>query len=227
MKITDDMLSEHAAEARDLWLADCFPEEIPEHRFSRKFNRQMRRLIREQKHSAKFNRSMRILQRTIAVLLVAVTISFGCMMSVEAYRVKFIDMVVRVFNGLTDYRFHSAKAPENAEAVFVPPVLSYLPDAMDKMEEYSSVNGYTVTYESDNGEFLDLTCTFFKDNTDAHKIVDSENAETAEFTLQGEPVTVTQKNGTTTFLWMSNNVVYHLYSNLSVEECRKIAVNMQ
>lgn len=227
MKITDDMLSEHAAEARDLWLAACLPEKIPEHRFSRKFNRQMRRLIREQKHSAKFNQSMRILQRTIAVLLVVITVSFGCMMSVEAYRVKFIDMVVRIFNDLTDYRFHSAEASENAEMVFVPPVLSYLPDAMDKVEEHSSANGYTVTYESDSGNFLDLTCTFFKDNTDTHKMLDSENAEVTELTLHGEPVAVTQKNGTTTFLWTSNNVVYHLYSNLSVKECCKIAVNMR
>lgn len=227
MKITDNMLSEHAAEARDLWLAACVPEKIPEHRFSRKFNRQMRRLIREQKHSAKFNRSIRILQRTIAVLLVVITVSFGCIMSVEAYRVKFIDMVVRVFNDLTDYRFRSFESSENSETMFVPPALSYLPNTMHKIEEHNSVNGYTVTYESDDGNFLDLTCTLFADNTDTHKIVDSENAEVTELTLHGEPVTVIEKNGMTTFLWTNNNVLYHLYSNLSVDECYEIAVNMQ
>lgn len=44
MKITDDMLSAQAAEARELWLQACTPDALPEHRFSRKFRREMRRL---------------------------------------------------------------------------------------------------------------------------------------------------------------------------------------
>ena len=49
MKITDDMLSAQAAEARELWLQACTPDALPEHRFSRKFRREMRRLVRAQK----------------------------------------------------------------------------------------------------------------------------------------------------------------------------------
>ena len=48
MKITDDMLSAQAAEARELWLQACTPDALPEHRFSRKFRREMRRLVRAQ-----------------------------------------------------------------------------------------------------------------------------------------------------------------------------------
>jgi len=69
MKITDDMLSAQAAEARELWLQACTPDALPEHRFSRKFRREMRRLVRAQKHSAAFNRSLRLARRTAAVLL--------------------------------------------------------------------------------------------------------------------------------------------------------------
>ncbi|WP_256372571.1 hypothetical protein [Butyricicoccus sp. OF10-2] len=32
MKITDDMLSAQAAEARELWLQACTPDALPEHR---------------------------------------------------------------------------------------------------------------------------------------------------------------------------------------------------
>ena len=70
MKITDDMLSAQAAEARELWLQACTPDALPEHRFSRKFRREMRRLVRAQKHSAAFNRSLRLARRTAAVLMV-------------------------------------------------------------------------------------------------------------------------------------------------------------
>ena len=53
----------------------------------------------------RFNRSLRLARRTAAVLLLSAAVSFGCAMSVEAYRVSLINTVVRVFNDLTDYRF--------------------------------------------------------------------------------------------------------------------------
>lgn len=159
MKITDKMLSAQAAEARELWLDACTPDAVPEHRFSRKFRREMRRLVRAQKHSAAFNRNLRLVRRTAAVLLLSAVVSFGCAMSVEAYRVSFINTVVRVFNDLTDYRFSSALPSETSDKTFTPPVLSGLPEAMRKTDERSTPNGYTVTYESDTGDFLDLTCT--------------------------------------------------------------------
>ena len=37
MKITDDMLSAQAAEARELWLLACTQDALHEHRFSREF----------------------------------------------------------------------------------------------------------------------------------------------------------------------------------------------
>lgn len=226
MKITDEMLSAQAAEARELWLQACTPDAVPEHRFSLKFRREMRRLVRAQKHSAAFNRNIRLVRRTAAVLLLSAVVSFGCAMSVEAYRVSFINTVVRVFNDLTDYRFSSALPSESGNRTFTPPVLSGLPDAMHKTDERSTPNGYAVTYESDT-DFLDLTCTRITDTSEAHKLVDTENASVTEFTLHSNPVTMIEKNGTVTLLWTYDDIVYHLYSSLSADTCRKIAENMQ
>lgn len=192
MKITDDMLSAQAAEARELWLQACTPDALPEHRFSRKFRREMRRLVRAQKHSAAFNRSLRLARRTAAVLLLSAAVSFGCAMSVEAYRVSLINTVVRVFNDLTDYRFSSALPSETDSKAFTPPVLSGLPDTMHKTDERSTPIGYTVTYESTT-DFLDLTCTRITDTSEAHKLVDTENASVTEFALHGSPVTMIEK----------------------------------
>ena len=186
----------------------------------------MRRLIRTQKHSAVFHRNIRLVRRTAAVLLLSAAVSFGCAISVEAYRVSFINTVVRVFNDLTDYRFSSALPSETSDKTFTPPVLSGLPDAMRKTDERSTPNGYTVTYESDT-DFLDLTCTQITDTSEAHKLVDTENASVTEFTLHGSPVTMIEKNGTVTLLWTQDDIVYHLYSSLSADICRKIAENLQ
>lgn len=79
--------------------------------------REMRRLVRAQKHSAAFNQSLRLARRTAAVLLLSAAVSFGCAMSVEAYRVSLINTVVRVFNDLTDYRFSSAAVRNQQQGV--------------------------------------------------------------------------------------------------------------
>lgn len=48
MKITDEMLFKSASEAEDFWL-HTLPDAkvIPEHKFSPKFERKMKKLIRE------------------------------------------------------------------------------------------------------------------------------------------------------------------------------------
>lgn len=153
MKITDDMLYHHAEAAREKWLSETLPPQIPEHKFSGKFDRKMRKLIREQRHSAQFNRHIKLLQRIVAIFLLVCTVSFGGVMTVDAYREKIIETVVRVFNELTDYRFSkSADMPESIAYAF-PPTLSYIPDGMSKAEENAGEQLYTVTYEGEDGNF--------------------------------------------------------------------------
>lgn len=71
MQITDDMLYQHAPEVRDLWLSTLPSDaDIPEHKFSRRFERKMKRLIREQRRSPQVNRVIRGLRRVAAIILV-------------------------------------------------------------------------------------------------------------------------------------------------------------
>ena len=50
MKITDSDLYQSVPKAEDLWLSRLpSDEKIPEHTFSRRFERKMKRLIREQR----------------------------------------------------------------------------------------------------------------------------------------------------------------------------------
>jgi len=36
-----------------------------------------------------------------------------------------------------------------------------------------------------------------------------------------------EKNGTVTLLWTHDDIVYHLYSSLSADTCRKLIENLQ
>ena len=110
MKITDEMLYASASKARDLWLSSAFPNDIPEHQFSHRFNRIMKRLMKEQRRPPRLNHVIHMMRRTAAILLVVTAVSFSCLMTVDAYRERFIEIVTHVFHELTDYRF-SAEIP--------------------------------------------------------------------------------------------------------------------
>lgn len=227
MKITDDMLYHHAEAAREKWLSEALPPQIPEHEFSGKFDRKMRKLIREQRHSAQFNRHIKLLQRIAAVFLLICTVSFGCVMAVDAYRAKIIETVVRVFNELTDYRFSKSDGDSGGIAYAFPPTFAYIPDGMSKAEENAGEQLYTVTYEGEDDSFFDLSCTIFTDETQTEKILDTEDVQSTEFNLHGEATTLLTKNGATTIFWTHDDVLYHLYGTVSADELRKVAENIE
>ena len=71
MKITDEMLFKYAAEARNIWLNTLPPQdEIPVICYSKSFEHNMRKLIREQRRTPNMNRIIRYVKQTIVAVLV-------------------------------------------------------------------------------------------------------------------------------------------------------------
>lgn len=83
MKITDEMLYQHAAEARDIWL-DTLPkdEELPDHQFSDAFMASLE-TMKNQEQGQRKKRKRSPLQRVAAVFL-AVLIGSGTWLGVDA-----------------------------------------------------------------------------------------------------------------------------------------------
>lgn len=223
MKITDEMLYASASEARDLWLSSAFPDDIPEHQFSHRFNRKMKRLINEQRRSPRLNHVIHMVRRTAAILLVVATVSFSCMMTVEAYREKFIEIVTHVFHELTDYRFSAELPGSQIETELGMISLGFIPNGMDRADEYGDESFYSVSYETEDGMYFDLTCSLITENQDAHKIVDTENAVTQEYSINGEEATIISKDENNTILWTHRNILFQLYGNLPLDIEKQIA----
>ena len=95
MKVTNEMLFEHAAEARDIWLSTLpTDEDIPEIPTSKVFEKKMQKLIKEQRRTPKTNKILRYMKQTVAAILAVAILSFSGLMTVEAYREKVIEIVV-------------------------------------------------------------------------------------------------------------------------------------
>lgn len=224
MKITDDYLYQHAAEARDIWLSTLLPDdEIPEHQFSKKFERKMKLLIKEQKRLPKLNKALRYLKRTVTVAMIALVITFFGFMTVKAYRAKVIEIVVQVFNELTDYRFISSKSEIELPNI----AFHYVPDGMENKDERHSPRHSYFLFEDSTGGFFELSQSVISSDGDYNRIVDTENSTSQKFYINGIETVANTKNSESLLFWSKSNTLYQIYGNIELDELIKIAEQIE
>ena len=113
MELTDEMLSQCAAEASALWLAQVLDPDAPPHRFSRRFERRMAALLRRQRHSPRQRRARTFARRAAAVVLILL-LGLGAFLAVDTEaRAAVLQWVRETFSHSVIYRFpeHEAPAP--------------------------------------------------------------------------------------------------------------------
>lgn len=225
MTISDEVLYEHAAEARNIWLS-TMPQKatIPQHPFSARFKRKMKTLLKEQRRSPKTNKAIRYMRRTVSVIMIALVILFSFAMTVSAFRERVIEVVVNVFNELTDYRFVSIET----ESRELPEIeFGYLPD--DMQESYrESLNGHElIVYEGVEDKSFELTREQLLAGGGYRKYLDTEDSEYETFLIHGEEAYANYKNDNGTIIWTSGDILYTLYGNLSLDELKEIALSIE
>ena len=111
MKITDEALYQHAAEARDIWL-DTLPkdDELPEHQFSDEFMASFEAMKKQEKVQQKKNRRTP-LQRAAAVFL-AILIGSGTWLGVDAEARAAFVIWFREFTGDSAVYTYVGEVPE-------------------------------------------------------------------------------------------------------------------
>ena len=224
MKITDEMLFEHAAEARDIWLSTLpDDEDIPDIPTSKKFEKKMQKLIKEQRRTPKTNKILRYMKQTVAAGLAVAILSFGGLMTVEAYREKVVEIVVHVFHELTDYRFASEKS-EVGEVVLPEISFGYVPEGMEEItDNVFADNSRYIVYEDDDGNFFELTQTAIGSNGAFGTILDTEDSNYEMTSINGNEAFSNVKDGNASVLWNYDNVVYDLYGNIELTDLKNIA----
>ena len=164
MKITDEMLYRHAAEARDIWL-DTLPDdnEIPEHQFSDEFNKEMDRLITL---SHKRKQPSRRLQR-IAAMFAVIIIGASSFIGVNAEaRAAFIGWVKELTSEFLVYRYEGDPvATDDPEKIPVDPItdvhygLASIPEGyIEILADYDD-NGGSQLFENEAGQYLTFLYT--------------------------------------------------------------------
>ena len=105
--IDDDFLYDHMENVENIILENLPKEDDLSHKFSKRFERKMKRLIRQERRTP-FTKSFIKYSRKVAIIfLIVISITFTTIMSVEAYRVKFFEVVIEVWEEFTSIIFKS------------------------------------------------------------------------------------------------------------------------
>ena len=216
MQITDEMLYQCAPQAREIWL-EVLPQqdEIPFFTCSNLFQRKMNRLLRQQRRSPQTNRVLHNMKRIVAVFLIAVTITFAGLMTVEAVRRKVVDFVVHIYHELTQYEYSSDK-----EAAALPELrFDYLPAGMELVADEAHADfGRYILWKSDSGQYLDLNCIAVSKYSAGKLIIDTEDAQVTTHIIKGREVTFVLKDGTYIIRWADEIAHYTIQSDLDLPE---------
>lgn len=223
MKITEEMLYEHAPKAEELWRSLLPSEdELPEHEFSKKFERQIKKLIRAQRRPSWLNGFISATKRVAVVALVILTVSFSCLMCVEAYRERFIEVITEIFEDLTRFSFSTPNTdvPELGELIF-----DYLPDGMSEVirEEDAQTCVRLIYFEDKEGRRIVIEQNIIASETQSTLIVDTEDAEMSTVSINGYDATLIVKGNHTTLMWEDVDSVMLVSGDFSPEEIFKIA----
>lgn len=225
MKLTDELLEQHAAEARDLWLSTLpQQEEVPPHKFSRRFERKMRRLRAEQRRSPRMNRVVHILRYVAACAAVVLCIGG----TAYAYRIGVIDTIIQVFREYTSITYSSETAAEDAE--FPESTFGYIPEGMVRNEDECMNDEFMriTVYQNPNAE---STFTIYEESIFSSggsvSHIDTENAVTDRFSIHGEEAFSSVKDNTIIITWTNNDIAYTFVSyNLSLSDAKQIVLNI-
>lgn len=236
MKLTDDMLYQYAGEARDLWLATLPQRDaVPEHTFSRRFERKMNRLLRQQRRSPHMRRMVHYTRNAAIFALVLTGVTFAGLMTVEAYRGAIIDVITDKLSNILTFEYSSPIHEENAE--FVDIELHYLPEGMveNELGFFETTVDRHRQFEDGNGGMMELNEWLISADRDfsVGMLTEDKIAE-EQFLIENEQATmITRRDDTSStgigvsVMWTHGDVAYAFYTNLSAEEAKKIVLNIE
>ena len=230
MTFTEDDLRKAARQVEQEWEESIDREygSLPEHHFSKRFERRMKRLIREQSRTPQEKKFISMTKKVAAVFLIVLFGVAITTVSVGAYRERFMKYIAKITRRSTDYDFAIATDKYYYYADLTKTIYGYIPDGfVKKSEVHNSDMICQVEFGKDDENYYYLDFTVLTKDGAAGTSVDTEGSELSEITVGGEDAILNMKNGYCTLIWSRRNVLCQLYGKIDKEEAVRIAENTE
>lgn len=226
MKVTDEMLQEHAEEARNLFLSTLPQrEELPKYKTSLKFQWRMKHLLHQTNRSG-WHDLKHYASRAAVFALLSVSLSCSALtMTSQAFRQQIISTVMNVYREYTEFQLeYSPEYPvEENVGNFE---LTYLPEGMKEVKREVFSASCVFHFENADGAVLDITQDVHNEDMVGTLSVDTEDAEVQQFSLGTSLAMAVSKKGNQTILWSVENSTFLIYSTLPLEEVQAVAYGL-
>lgn len=218
MIIDEAYLYKYMPEAEWRLMAQIPSEEELYHKFSRRFERKMKALIKYERRTPwerKFYGGMKL---AFAALIVVLVLAFGSAMSVKAYRYRFVEFIVEVLEELTSYSVQEEK-PDGEIANLIEP--GYIPKGYRVTKRVSNNAGYYLLYENGLGGEIHYRQAA---NNALERLLDTETSEVQDIYLDGKVLHVIEEDAVRTVHWNDEDYVYSIVvkNNAGDDELLKI-----
>jgi len=219
MIINEAYLYKYMPEAERCLLSLIPPDEELQHKFSRRFERKMRALIKYERRTPWERKFYRNLKLGFAIAAVVLLVVFGSAMSVKAYRFRVVEFFVQIFEELTSYSVKEEK-PEGVKMVPVEP--SYVPEGYVVTLNVTSYSEHFIWYENAQGEEIHYNQATASSGV---RLWDTEVSVTDELTIGKQKVSVVETDKNRALYWKDKEYVYSILGprTLELDELLKMA----
>ena len=228
MKITDDMLYQHAAEARDIWL-ESLPDdsELPEHDFSPEFEAQVKKMAAQAGKRKK--KSFFSIQRAAAMFLVGF-LGIASWLTVDAdARATLMQWMRSAWEGGILYTF-TGEAPDTDIPDFH---CAWLPEGMEAAEYLNSDNSGYIIYFGGEDLHCSLDYSYMHQGSAQYIVPSGEEGlrhETVEVNgLPGDFYLESEEGLAHMLVWFDAeaDIAFSLHSNLPPEDILQMAESVE
>jgi len=115
----DDFLYKYVKSAENIMIDSLPKEETLSHNFSKRFQKKMNKLIRQERRSPFIKIFVNYSRKVAIIFLIFISIAFATTMSVEAYRVRFFEVVIEVWEEFTSIIFKDKQNIEDGKLIAV------------------------------------------------------------------------------------------------------------
>ena len=170
IEITDTLLYDLAPKAEEILLDNIPSNEDLNHKFSRSFERKMKKLIRKNNYKP----FVKGFKKVAIVFLLATSILFATIMNVEALKTRFIKIIKEIYDELTTFSFIVENDNmDNLDIRFKIMEPEYIPTVFKKIEVDELYTIRIISYENEKGDIIIYQQNYI---TNGKIILDTEDA---------------------------------------------------
>ncbi len=198
-------------------------ETIIQHTFSKRFERKMARLIRQQK-SFYFPMIRTPIRRTVTIMVTVIIILFTTVISVSALREAFIRFITEIFDTHTEVQVISDdNAPESFEDIYV---ITNIPDGFEIVFQNDNTEGTPVLItEYRNGQNRIIFSQYIKSCYDIN--VNTEGYEMVRIDVNGNEGFIIDMIDDIYIAWDNGDYILEIDSNIGKDTLIDVVKSVQ